>query len=117
MLANITGFKFSKQSGKLYENAVFLKLKQEFINAPSTKIYYWKNILHEEVDFVVTEGRIVKQLIQVCFDIENPETKKRELRALLKASKELRCKNLLIITKEYENEEKINKTAVKYIPL
>ncbi|MBI5065609.1 hypothetical protein HZA97_05215 [Candidatus Woesearchaeota archaeon] len=43
-----------------------------------------------------------KQLIQVCYNIADPITKKREVTALLKASKELKCSNLLVITENYE---------------
>ncbi len=116
-LFNFLGLKFSENHGKLYENAVFVKLKRESFANHSTNIYYWKNLLHEEVDFVVKEGLKVRRLIQVCYDVENVETKKRELRALIKASNELKCSNLLVITKDYEGEETIGKKKVKFIPL
>jgi uncharacterized protein len=49
------------------------------------------------------------------------ETKNREIRALIKAGKELRCKNLLIITEDKEGEEKIewfgDKAVIQFIPL
>ena len=49
------------------------------------------------------------------------KTKKREIKALLKASKELKCKNLLVINSDKEGEEKIEwfgiKARIKFIPL
>lgn len=45
--------------------------------------YYWENSKKQEVDFVIVKGTKVKQLIQVCYDISNLETKKREIRALI----------------------------------
>ena len=114
---NSVGLKFSKDFGKMYENAVFLKLKNMAFANPSVNVFYWKNIQHEEVDFAVKEGIKIKQLVQVCYDVENLNTKKRETKALLKASKELKCNNLLVISKDYEGEEKLDGKKIKFIPL
>lgn len=84
-------------------------------------IYYWKSEQHEEVDFVIKRGLKIEQLIQVCYDIGTIKTKDRETRALLKAGKELGCKNLLILTEDYENEEEIGwfgiEEKVMFVPL
>lgn len=116
-LFNFLGFKFSHDYGKLYENAVFIKLKRMSFATRSMNLSYWKNALHEEVDFVVKEGLKVNQLIQVCYDLEKPDTRKRELRALMKASAELKCNNLLVITKDYEGQEIIDKKKIHFVPL
>ena len=83
--------------------------------------YYWKNQQQEEVDFVIKRGIKTEQLIQTCFDIKKIETKEREIRALLKASKELKCGNLVMITEDYESEEEMEwfgiKEKIKFIPL
>jgi len=113
-------FKLSPDIGKLYENVVACKLKKEEVDG-KLKFYYWKNQQQEEVDFVIKEGTKVKQLIQVCFNINNLETKNREIRALIKAGKELKCNNLLIITEDIEIKEKSewfgDKATIIYIPL
>ena len=113
-------FNSSQNIGKLYENIVAIELKKQELNG-KINFYYWKNQQQEEVDFVVKEGIKIKQLIQVCYNIENMETKNREVRALLKASKELKCKNLLVINSDKEGEEKIEwfgiKARIKFIPL
>lgn len=113
-------FKLSPDLGKLYENIAACKLKKEEVEG-KLKFYYWKNQQQEEVDFVVKEGTKVKQLIQVCFNIKELETKNREIRALIKAKKELKCSNLLIITEDTEKEEKAewfgDKAVIKFIPL
>jgi uncharacterized protein len=57
----------------------------------------WKSPQSEEVDFVVKEGLQISRLIQVCSDISNPKTLKREMRALIKASQELHCDELLLL--------------------
>ena len=59
----------------------------------------------------------MKKLLQVCYDVENPETKRREIKALVKASDELKCNTLLIITKDYEGEEKKDNKKITYVPL
>ena len=98
--------------GRICENAVFLKLKKERKN-----VYYWKSKDGYEVDFVLREGAGVKSLIQVTYNIEDEKTRKREVRALLKASKELKCNDLKIITWDYEGEASIEGKKIKYVPL
>jgi len=110
-LRNAISFKFSKDIGRDYETMVAIELKRK-----NQEIYYWKNPQHEEVDFVIKRDK-VKQLIQVCYDINDHATKKRELRALIKASKELRCNNLLVITDNYEGVEKIKNKKIKFMPM
>lgn len=116
-LANIAGFRFSENLGKIAENIVFLELKREQSRIPSLEFYYWKDKQHREVDFVKKQDKDIEQLIQVCWDLSNPKTKQRELKALLKASRELKCDDLLIITSEKEGEEKVEGKTIKYIPL
>ena len=103
------------------ENVVFLEFFRKKNEKPLLDLYSWKDPQKNEVDFVVKQGPKIKQLIQVCYDLNNLETKKRELKALINASKELKCKNLLIITDDYEAEEDFkwfgNKTKIKYLPL
>ncbi|MBS3114961.1 ATP-binding protein [Candidatus Woesearchaeota archaeon] len=109
--------KFSKNLGRLYENLIFLELKRKLSSDPKQDAYYWRNQQKEEVDFVIKQGLKVKQLIQSCYEISDYDTKKREIRALVKASKELKCNNLLIITEDKEGEEKIEGKKIKYTPL
>ncbi len=113
-------FKTSPDFGRLYENIVAQKLKKDELDN-KIRAYYWKNQQQEEVDFVIYKKTKVEQLIQVCFDINKSKTKKREIRALLKAGNELKCKNLLIITENYEFEENMEwfgiKGRIKFIPL
>ncbi len=115
-LINILSFGFSQNIGKIYENLVFLELKRNSF-VFGFDIFYWKNKIDKEVDFVILEKRKVKKLIQVCYEIKNEKTKNREISSLLEASMELKCKNLLIITSDYENEEKIKGKKIKFTSL
>ncbi len=110
--------KFSENMGRLVENAVAVELKRRNLHKPLAELSYWRSGRGEEVDFVVREGDSVRQLVQACYDVGDPDTKNRELKGLIAASKELKCDNLLVITWDYEAEEKLNggKKAV-YMPL
>ena len=113
-MRNAVSFRFSEDIGKIYENAVAIELVKRF---DKENIFYWKSSKHEEVDFVVKKGLKIGQLIQVCYNIDDQETKKREIKPLLKASKELKCKNLIVVTEDRESEEKLKGGKVKFIPL
>ncbi|MBI5392333.1 ATP-binding protein [Candidatus Woesearchaeota archaeon] len=110
-IATMISFSFSENIGRIYENAVFIYLYQK-----QHEIYYYKTDSYE-IDFVIKQAAKIKVLIQVCYNLNNPETRKREVTALIKASKELKCNNLMIITEDKEEEEIIEKKKIKYIPL
>jgi len=113
-------FKVSPDWGRLYENQVAIELKKGELQN-HFQVYYWKNQQQEEVDFVVKEGTKIKQLIQVCFNLQNAVTINRETRALVKASRELKCPNAIVITESLEREEEVewfgDKAKIKFIPL
>jgi hypothetical protein len=119
-MAVSAGFRFSADRGALYENLVAVALKKEEI-AGRISMFYWKSPQNEEVDFVVKEGLHISQLIQVCADISNPKTLKREMRALIKASQELHCDELLLLNDRVNRTETIKwqdaERQVRLIPL
>lgn len=98
--------------GRLMENMVFIELMRRGFD-----ISYYQTSTKEEVDFVIREGKKVKSLIQVCYDTDNFITLEREIKSILKASMEFKCKNLFIITKDKEKEEKIDGKIIKIVPL
>ena len=61
-------------------------------------LFYYRTRNDREIDFVCRKGYQTDQLIQVCYDIASPKTLKREIDALVEASSELACTNLLLIT-------------------
>lgn len=113
---NALSTRLSKNMGRLYENTVAIELLRRS-SKKDVELYYWKDRLGKEVDFVVKEGLKIRQLIQVCYDIDNFDTKKRELDALLKCSYELKCKDLLIITGDSEGIEEYKNRRIKLTPL
>jgi hypothetical protein len=110
-LRNAVSFKISEDRGRLAENLVFIELKRR-----GKDVYYWKNG-KGEVDFVVKEGLKPISLIQVCWDITNEKTKKREIDNLIEAMHTLNLGQGLIITEDYSGEEIAGKKKIRFLPL
>ncbi len=113
-------FRVSENRGKMYENLVAIELwRMQQQNEVS--VWYWKNAQQEEVDFVVQQDNRITALIQICADLQDERTQSREIRALLKASRELRCDNLLILSEQEEKSEEAEwfgmKGTIRYMPL
>ncbi|MCK9632696.1 MAG: ATP-binding protein [Methanoregula sp.] len=113
-------FRFSENRGKLYENLVAIALWKLRLQG-SASVFYWKNARQEEVDFVMQQDGRVTALIQVCADLQDEKTRSREVRALLKASRELHCDNLVILSEREEKTETAEwfgmQGMVRYVPL
>lgn len=109
-------FQFSQNIGKLIENLVFIEVLRRDYKL-NENVFYYKTKNKREIDFVLKKGKGIKELIQVCYETENVAIKKREVKALIEASKELKCNNLLIITSDTEAEEKTKGKKVKFVPL
>lgn len=90
----------SDDNGKKLENTVFLQLYRQ--KSPVDQIYYYKD--KYECDFILQRGANIHALYQVCWDMSDSETRNREIRGLLEASKLTECKNLYIITSEQEED-------------
>ena len=105
-------FKVSQDIGRIMENLVAIELLRREV-----EFYYYKEAREYEIDFLVKEGPKVKELIQVCYNIERPEVRKRELRSLVRASDHLSCENLVVLTWDYEGEEEYKGKIIKFKPL
>ena len=116
-LSNTIGFRFSENLGKIMENIAAVELKRRQSFDPQIEIYYWKDYQQREVDFVVKKGLDVVQLIQICYDITSIGTKERETKSLIRAMKEFKLTEGLIITDDFESEEEIKGFKIKYVPM
>lgn len=112
-LADIVGFRFMENHGRFMENLVFTELKRRITK---DNIFYCQKSNYE-VDFAVRSGLKIKQLIQVCYSLDNERTRNREIKALIKASDELKCNDLLIITWDEEREQTDKGKKIKFVPL
>lgn len=105
-------FKTGRDIGRLMENLVAVELMRR-----GSEFYYYRSVNGKEVDFVIKRGSKVDKLIQVCYDINQHATRKRELAALAKAGKDFGCSQLTVLTWDDEAEEKYSGERVNLLPL
>jgi len=117
-MADVISFKISENVGKLMENLVAIELlRRKSYWQNNWEIYYYKDHQQREIDFLIKEGPEIKNLIQVSFINTIEEMEEKEIDFFKKASSLLKCKNLSIITWDYEEELNINELKIKFIPL
>ncbi len=102
-------FELSSNLGRLLENMVFLELLKRGYDLKRHELFYYRSRNDREVDFVCRKGVTVQQLIQVCYDIRSPKTRKREMDSLVECAEELKVNNLLIIT--WDQDETVEKNG------
>ena len=95
----------SDDDGKKLENTVFLQLYRK--RTPIDRIFYYQG--KGECDFVVQRGSEIEKLIQVTWNMDNEETRRREINGIIEAAEATGCRNLLIITAD--NSEEIHAAA------
>jgi len=108
-LSRAVSFSASGDRGRILENAVFLALRR-----PSEKIFYWKDDLGREVDFV-RAGKAPP--VQACLDPRQPATCAREETALLAGMDALKSKAGVVVTEDFEEEKRLNGRVIRYVPL
>lgn len=105
----------SQELGKNMENVVFLELYRRMCSGNKFEIHYWKEYGKTdglEVDFVLSNGNEVQELINVTYANSQEDIREREFKSLFKASRELGCKKLTVITWDFLKEGDI-----EYVPL
>ena len=102
--------------GRLMENTVAVELIKDSKNF-GFEVFYWKDYQGREVDFVIKEGRKITKLIQATYATSREAIEDREIKSLVMASKELKCKNLLIITWDYEGSIATDGKKIVLVPL
>ncbi|MBU4445708.1 ATP-binding protein [bacterium] len=103
----------SYNTGGLLESMVYNQLRRIF---HKEQINYYKTSKGEEVDFIVKERGIIRELIQVCEDLTFPDTRKREVKSMIRAMEELALSDATIITRyERETISQGNKT-IRIVP-
>ncbi|MBI3033278.1 ATP-binding protein [Candidatus Woesearchaeota archaeon] len=100
--------KFTKDDGWLLENVVFTELKNK------GEVFYFSEKF--ECDFVVAENKVVKEVVQVCWNLTEIN-KERELNGLLEAMDKFKIKTGLILTNDDEQEIEINKKKIIVKPV
>lgn len=90
-------FSLSDNLGRLLENQVFIELVRRGYDVERTMFYY-RSRNDKEVDFVLRKEAHIERLVQVCYDMSNPKTGKREVDSIVECAGELKCSNLVIVT-------------------
>ncbi len=98
-------------SGHLLENLVFTALRRV-----SREIYYCKTKAGLEVDFIAQLGSRSRLLVQVCESLADPQTRKREVKALGQAMAELGLKTGTIVTRSEEEEITLDAGMIAVMP-
>ena len=110
-----SAFQISENKGRLLENLVlleFIRRKYEI----GKNLFYYRNQSDKEVDFVVRENNVVRQLVQVCWDMSNPKTQKREIGSLMACAKDFPNGELFVLTWNEQKEITMNEKIIHVIP-
>jgi len=102
-LLNAVIFNFSSDIEKMMEQTVYWELKRR-----NYSVYFLKNGF--ECDFVIVSATGLKNIIQVCYDISDSLTLKREVKGVVNAAKELGLKSGTIIT--YDNNDTLEESGI-----
>lgn len=108
-------FELSSNNGRQLENMVFIELLRRGYDFEKS-LFYYRTSNDKEVDFVTRDGRKVTSLIQVSYNISKTKTREREMDALVKASEELKCENLLLITWDQEDSVEHKGRSIRIVP-
>lgn len=95
---------------KKLENQVFIETLRRGMRV---SYYAGRNC---EVDFVVENNGVAEELLQVCYSIDSPETYARETTALRKASEDLKCEKLRILTFNEQKRIEIGGKTIEVMP-
>ena len=98
-----------------FENLVYLELRRR-----GYSLSYYRTRQGYEIDFVAVkkQGNItIRELYQVCYVMDDPEVRRRELRAISKASNFLDCKACYIITFNSEETLNLDGVTVQVVPV
>ena len=109
LAASINTF-FIQNKGTSLENLVFLELRKKGKN-----IFYYSG--NYECDFLLIENERVSEAIQVCYDINDQDTKNREERGLLSACKEFKFNKGLILTHSDEQKYVADGITIDVMPV
>ncbi|MDT8318394.1 MAG: ATP-binding protein [bacterium] len=100
-----------RDTGRLLENAVFMELRRR-----CRSIEYYRTESGFEVDFIATTASGNQALYQVSLHLNDPVTRKRELRALTEAMEETGIGKGMIITLEDEEHIETDCGPIEAIP-
>ncbi len=99
---------FIENKGGLLENMVAINLKRM-----QKEFYFFRDKDQSEADFVIPSER---QIIQVCYEL-NEQNRKREIKGLVRARREINAEKFLIITLNQEESIKLDGLTIDVEPI
>jgi hypothetical protein len=97
----VTAFRMAAEDlGQRFENLVYLDLRRQ-----GCEVTYYLTRSRREVDFVARHPDGRQELIQVCWDADDPETLAREQEALTEAQEELGLPGRLLTPAGYLEQQ------------
>ncbi len=98
-------------SGHLLENMIFIALRRT-----AESIFYYRTKNRLEVDFIVQARDRSRKLIQVSESLQNPITRKREVKALVGAMKEQNLTSGTIVTMNEKGAVETEAGVIQVLP-
>jgi len=114
-LLNANTVLYTGNKGLLLENLMFNELYRKYGNIYTSNIYYYAEST-AECDFIIYEEGGTPLPIQVCWTLDDLETRKREINGLIKACDYCKINEGLIISAEHEETLTINGIQITIKP-
>ena len=111
-MVNAVRFRTGSDTGRLLENLVAVECYRR-----GHEFFSFKTTGGKEVDFAVRTDSGAFTLFQVCYDLSDPKTRKRELAALAKAAEELGVSGGTVLTWDEECVETVAACRVQLVPV
>ena len=109
-LCDAVEYRFSHDMGKALENAVFLELRRT-----GAELFFYRG-QNLECDFLLVDRGRVKEAVQVCFDLSDPETRRREAKGLVAACSRFGLSKGTIITGDDSDQWSMDQIQVDAVP-
>jgi hypothetical protein len=108
----------SQDVGARLETAVYLECRRRAGRSRDGAVSYYVSERGHEVDFVIgqVDETHAHELIQVCADLHDPQTRARELRGLDDAMSELKVDHATIVTLREQERVTLAAGVVDLIP-
>lgn len=112
-LHNAVHFRFSSDIGKAMEQTVYWELRRRYPDSDALH-YFRKGV---ECDFIIQQHETVTNAVQVCYDLTDPDTKKREIEGLYQACIAHSLKKGLLISRDHNETIRHQKIQIEILPL
>jgi uncharacterized protein len=92
----------------MLENLCYLEFRRQ-----NKKVYYFKDV--KECDFVLYEDDKKPLPVQVCYDLNDPDTYQREISSLVYCCKKLKTITGVVISMNGYESRQVNGIKIKFL--